>query len=192
MNIAEQVSEKLWAGRTIASTGILRPTRPDRLARIAVAYSKWGASPATGYAIGAIRHPGEPAIIDELGQLTFEEVHRRTNALADSFARAGVRAGDGVAILCRNHRGFIDATIAASKLGANCLYLNTAFAAPQVTEVLERETPAAVVFDEEFTDMVSEGARDVTRFVAWFHGPVTSDDPLREDRIEQGDPSDRQ
>ena len=35
-----------------------------------------------------------------------------------------------MAIMCRNHRGFIDATVACSKLGAHALYLNTAFAGP--------------------------------------------------------------
>ena len=55
-----------------------------------------------------------------------------------------------MAIMCRNHRGFIDATVACSKLGANALYLNTAFAGPQITDVVEREKPVALVYDEEF------------------------------------------
>ncbi len=54
-----------------------------------------------------------------------------------------MRAGDGVAIMCRNHRGFVDASIAAAKLGADLLYLNTAFAGPQLVDVLEREQPDA-------------------------------------------------
>ena len=32
--------------------------------------------------------------------------------------------------MCRNHRGFIEATIACAKLGASALYLNTMFAGP--------------------------------------------------------------
>ena len=43
--------------------------------------------------------------------------------------------------MCRNHRGFIDATVACSKLGAGALYLNTAFAGPQIADVLAREQP---------------------------------------------------
>ena len=43
--------------------------------------------------------------------------------------------------MCRNHRGFVDATIAAAKLGADMLYLNTAFAGPQLVDVLDREEP---------------------------------------------------
>ena len=33
-----------------------------------------------------------------------------------------------MAIMCRNHRYFIEATMACAKLGAVALYLNTAFA----------------------------------------------------------------
>ena len=40
-----------------------------------------------------------------------------------------------MAIMCRNHRGFIEATVACSKLGASALYLNTAFAGPQIADV---------------------------------------------------------
>ena len=46
-----------------------------------------------------------------------------------------------MAIMCRNHRGFIEATVAIAKLGAHALYLNTAFAGPQLTEVVKREKP---------------------------------------------------
>jgi non-ribosomal peptide synthetase component E (peptide arylation enzyme) len=81
------------------------------------------------------------AIVDERGSLTFDEVRRRTNALARAWGEAGVVEGDGVAILCRNHRGLVEAAVACSKLGAHALLLNTAFAAPQVAEVCAREQP---------------------------------------------------
>ena len=45
--------------------------------------------------------------------------------------------------MARNHRGFVEATVAAAKLGADLLYLNTAFAGPQLVDVLEREKPDA-------------------------------------------------
>ena len=99
--------------------------------------------------------------------MTFAEVHRRTNALASQLREAGIGEDDRVAIMCRNHRGFIEATVACSKLGAGALYLNTAFAGPQITDVLAREDPAAVIYDEEFADLVAEGAGARKRFVAW-------------------------
>ena len=65
-----------------------------------------------------------------------------------------MKEGDSVAVMCRNHRGFVDATIAVAKLGADILYLNTAFAGPQLVDVIAREKPAVVVHDEEFTDLL--------------------------------------
>ena len=56
--------------------------------------------------------------------------------------------------MCRNHRGFVDASLAVAKLGADLLYLNTAFAGPQLVDVLEREQPRVVIHDEEFAGLL--------------------------------------
>jgi fatty-acyl-CoA synthase len=110
------------------------------------------------------------AIVDELGSLRFGEVDRRTNALASSLAAAGVSEGDGVGIMCRNHRGFVEATVATAKLGADVLYLNTAFAGPQLTEVVEREGPSTLIYDEEFSGLLEPAGEGRLRFVAWHDG----------------------
>src|SRR5664279_5444629 len=172
---------------------MVAPTRPDKAVRSLAALLRWGPTPAAAYTASAIRYPQCAAIVDELGTLSFEEVDARTNALAHELQRAGIAEGDGVAIMCRNHRGFIDATVACSKLGASALYLNTAFAGPQITDVLAREDPVAVIYDEEFTELVREGAAARKRFVAWSEPgarpPASSPDPLLEDLIARGDSS---
>ena len=104
----------------------------------------------------AARYPHRPAIIDERGSVSFADLDMRTNALANALAGRGIRSGQRVAVMCRNHRGFIEASVACSKLGVDALYLNTSFAGPQVTEVVGREDPVAVVFDEEFASLVRE------------------------------------
>src|SRR3954451_7842181 len=190
MNLLSQVNQKLFTARTLAETGILRPTRPDKALRIANAVRRWGPTPAAGYTASAIRDPHGTAIVDELGTLTFEQVHRRTNALAHSLADAGVKEGDAVSIMIRNHRGFIDATVACSKLGAHALYLNTAFAGPQITEVVKREKPVALVYDAEFEELTHDAGQRRKRFIAWHDGGEAPKDPLLEDLIEAGDPSD--
>jgi fatty-acyl-CoA synthase len=81
--------------------------------------------------------------------------------------------------------------VACSKLGASALYLNTAFAAPQLAEVLSREQPTAVIYDEEFAELVHAGAEGRKRFVAWHEPGMGSSDPLLEDLIARGDPSER-
>jgi acyl-CoA synthetase (AMP-forming)/AMP-acid ligase II len=190
VNVTGQLSQKVFTARTLAQTGILRPTRPDRLARIVHALRRWGPTPAAGYTASAIRHPEATAIIDELGTLTFQQVHLRTNALAHALSDAGVGEGDGVAIMCRNHRGFIDATVACSKLGAHALYLNTAFAGPQITEVVQREKPVALIYDHEFEGLTHDAGVRRKRFISWHDGDEKPKDPLLEDLIAAGDDSD--
>ena len=97
-------------------------------------------------------------------------MHRRTNALAHAFAGMGIGPGDGVGIMCRNHRGFIEATLAAAKLGASALYLNTMFAGPQLVEVTRREGPKALVYDEEFAGLLDGVDEGIERIVAWTDG----------------------
>jgi fatty-acyl-CoA synthase len=178
--------------KTLADAGVIRPVRPDKLARVARELARWGASPAAGIAAAAITHGGDDMVIDEAGSLSFADVHRRSNALADSLAREGIRAGDGVAIMCRNHRGFIDATLAVSKLGADGLYMNTAFSGPQLVGVVERERPAALIYDGEFAGLLTDAAQEIRRFVAWPEdGETIGDDPAIEDMIQAGDDSDR-
>ena len=80
-----------------------------------------------------------------------------------------MQEGDSVAVMCRNHRGFVDATIAVAKLGADILYLNTAFAGPQLVDVLDREKPAVVIHDEEFTGLLA-GAEVAQRVIGWSDG----------------------
>ena len=129
-------------------------------------------------------------MVDELGTLTFEQIHHRTNALAHALSDAGIVEGDGVAVMCRNHRCFIDATVACSKLGANALYLNTMFAAPQITDVVKREGPRAIVFDEEFAELCTMPPRGASASSAGTSPTPSSGDPTLAALIEGGDTSD--
>jgi len=184
----QSVADVVFEARVLREAGILGAVRPDKAARIGTAFLRWGASPATGIATAAIHYPDETALIDERGSLTFEQVHRRSNALAHAFERMGIGYGDGVGIMCRNHRGFIEATLAAAKLGASALYLNTMFAGPQLVEVVRREAPKALVYDEEFSDLL-EGVDDgVERIVGWTDGPC--DVPTLDSLILSNDDSD--
>ena len=187
---ASAAGQAVEAARVFGRAGLIAPMRPDRAARAGRELWRFGPTPAAGYAAAAVRTPGETAIIDELGRLSFAAVHRRTNALAHSLADAGIREGDGVAIMCRDHRGFVEATVAASKLGAHALYMNTAFAGPQLTEVVKREQAAAIVYDEEFSEILTDAGRRRKRFVAWSDDPSQAPDPTLEQLIKAGDERD--
>jgi acyl-CoA synthetase (AMP-forming)/AMP-acid ligase II len=142
--------------KVLAGSGVLRPYPPRRVAMAAALLARWGAGPAGGFAAMSTLVPDRTAVVDELGELTFGELDERSNRLAHALASRGVGPGRGVALMCRNHRGFVEASLAAAKLGADIVYLNTAFAAPQLAEVLDREQPGLVVHDEEFTGLLDE------------------------------------
>jgi acyl-CoA synthetase (AMP-forming)/AMP-acid ligase II len=168
-SMSARARDAAYSLKTLTGSGIVRPYGPLKLAGIASSLRRWGTTPAGGFRALALRNPNGIAIIDERGQVTFGELHRRTNALAHALKARGVREGDGVAVMCRNHRGFIEVSIAINKLGADVLYLNTAFAGPQLAEVLEREEPRVVVYDEEFADLL-EKVDIEERVIGWTDG----------------------
>jgi len=182
------ISDLAFQGKVLHEAGIVEPMRPDKALKIGSTFLRWGASPATGVTTAAIHHPHELAIVDERGALSWQRLHLRTNALAHSLAQMGIGPGDGVGVMCRNHRGFIETTLAAAKLGASALYLNTMFAGPQLVEVMKREGPKALVYDEEFGELLADVDTSVQRIVGWCDGEVS--EPTLESLIEAGDESD--
>ncbi len=184
-----QITHQLETAKVLADAGVIRPMRPDRLWEFLRTLQRWGRTPASGAISLAASYPDDPMIVDELGTLSFSEVNVRTNALAHSLSDEGVVEGDSVGIMCRNHRGFVEATVAVSKLGADAVYLNTAFAGPQLTEVTKREKPRALIYDEEFGGLLEEAGARRKRFVAW-HDSERCPDPTLDELIRSGDDAD--
>ena len=161
------LADGVHIAQTFARAGMLKPSRPDRTARALLGLHRFGPTLAAGYLGAAARYPDAVAVIDELGPITFAEIDRAGNAVARGLAGYGVRPGDSVAVLCRNHRWFIVASIACSRLGAHALYLNTSFAGPQVTDVCDREGATAIVHDAEFEPVIAAAAAGRAAFLAY-------------------------
>src|SRR5215216_2571202 len=189
MDPLKQVTNTVQSLATLTEAGIIRIQRPDRALRTALALIRWGVTPAAGYEASAAQYPDEVGIIDELGQLTCREVSERTNALAHALADDGVNEGDSVAIMARNHRGFVDAVVACSKVGAHALFMNTSFSGPQLSDVADREKPTAIVYDEEFAEVLAEAGKRRKRYIAWAEPEAETKDPTLESLIERGDRS---
>jgi acyl-CoA synthetase (AMP-forming)/AMP-acid ligase II len=159
---------------TLQRAGMIAPMRPDRYLKMAAAMRREGMGMTVGFAGAAQRCPDRPALIDELGTLTWRQLDERINALA--AALQGVESGQPkvIGIMCRNHRGFVEALVAANRIGSDVVLLNTSFAAPAMAEVVNREGVDAAIYDEEFTATVDRALADkpdATRIVAWADGP---------------------
>src|SRR5215207_2718203 len=153
-NPVGRVADGAFLLRVLTNAGVITPVRPDHAGRMLITYARWGNNPATASTLSAIRHPNERFITDELGDITFAEAESRASSLARALSERGVREGDGIALMARNHRGFVDATLASAKLGCNTLFLNTMFSGPQLSDVIEREGPSTLVYDQEFTGLL--------------------------------------
>ena len=161
----------LFTGLTLARAGVLTPIRPDKIVRTLMLLKRWGPTPASGYAISAMREPDRAALHDDGETVTFKQLHEETNAFARGLRELGVSEGDGVAILCRDHAGFVRSSVAASKLGATLLLLNTSFAGPQIAEVCEREQPRVLIYDEEFIPLCAQAADGRATVIGWHDRP---------------------
>jgi len=156
--VTDQARTAALAAKALLQARVFTPVRPDRLIGMGLAVARYGISPGTAYAIGAVRWPDRTAVVDERESLTFAEVHRRSNAIARGLMAEGLHHGDVVAVLARNSAQFLLAVAAATKAGADMVYLNTGFSAPQLADVMRAEKVAMTICDEEFADAVAEAA----------------------------------
>jgi fatty-acyl-CoA synthase len=172
------LSDGIRVTGTLARAGMLRPSRPDRAMRAIVGLRRFGPTMAAGVVGGAARFPHAPAVIDDDGTVTFAELERRSNALARGLAGHGLTEGRTLAVMCRNHRGFLEVAAACSKLGVHIVLLNTGFAGPQVAEVVAREGAGGLVYDREFADTVRGARSGRVCFVADTGADETEDPAL--------------
>jgi acyl-CoA synthetase (AMP-forming)/AMP-acid ligase II len=162
----------MWRARLIA------PMPPGRYLRIASAMRRENMAATSGFASAAQRCPYRPGLVDELGTLTWRELDGRCDAFAAALQRWPGGQPKTIGVMCRNHRGFVEAVVAANRIGVDVLLLNTSFAGPALAEVVAREGADTVVYDEEFSDIVDRALADnsdATRIVAWADNPSAHD-----------------
>ena len=169
--IAVRAGDEAYFASACFRAGIFGLEPPSRLAQMALLLQRYGLLSAS-LGISALRNADRVVMRDELGVITYRELDEETNALANAWHRRGVRAGEGIAILVRNHRGFMQAVFAAAKLGAKIVLLNTSFAGPQIREVAQREGTDMLVVDDEYVPMLEGVEPRRGRWRAWVEEPT--------------------
>ncbi|MGH3715317.1 MAG: AMP-binding protein [Micromonosporaceae bacterium] len=168
---------------------LIRPTRPYEMIQSLLCVRQLG--PFAGAArIAARRNPDRFGLVDDMGALTFHQLDQRSNALARAWLEDGLCSRDVIGVLCRNHRGFLDAVLASAKIGARAVLLNTGFAGRQLLEVAAREQITALVYDQEFAPITWSLPRRVARYLSWITTPASVDAVSLERLIAYTDDSD--
>ncbi len=180
--LAERFGDEAYFAALCLRSGMVGPQLPHQVAQMLRAFDRHGMLGAAT-TTGAIRFGGRTAVIDELGELSYRDLDLRSNALANRWREHGLQPGEGVAVLARNHRGFLDAVFAAAKCGARIILLNTSFAGPQIRDVAGREGTDLLVYDDEYAQALQGIDPPRGRWRAWADEP--GEDTL-ETLIEQG------
>jgi fatty-acyl-CoA synthase len=186
LKLAERAADETYFASLLLRSGVVGLEPPHRIAQLVRAIERYGLLGGSVTA-AALRHGDQTAIVDERGSMTYRELDLNSNALANAWRQHGLQAGEGVAILVRNHRGFLEAVFAAAKCGARIILLNTSFAGPQIREVAVREGTDLLVHDDEYGELLGDIDPPHGSWYAW------TDEP-REDSLDAlikgGDTSD--
>jgi fatty-acyl-CoA synthase len=161
----ERGSAELHYARKMFEAGALKLEPPQNIAAMVADIRRWGEFGMIP-ALNARRNPNGVAVIDDDGELTFKELDDAANAVANGLLGIGVRGGDGLALLIRNHRWFLIALYGAAKVGVRLILLNSEFSGPQIKEVSEREGAKLIIFDDEYTKAVSAAEPELGRLRA--------------------------
>ncbi len=151
--LAERGSSELHYLHKMIESGALRLEPPQNLVGLVTDIRRWGEIGMVP-ALNARRTPNKLAIVDDEGSMTFKELDEAANAVANGLVAMGVKGGDGVAILARNHRWFVIANYGAARVGARTIMLNTEFSGPQIRDVSEREGAKLIIYDDEYAEAV--------------------------------------
>ncbi|WP_198036845.1 AMP-binding protein [Nocardia sp. BMG51109] len=170
MDLLRSLGTRLWSElgylRLCVSSGLVGIDSPVPLLSAGTAMLRYGGLPAL-LRLSAGRYGARNALVDELGSLTYRDLDDRSNRLANEWRKRGLRSGEGVAILARNHRGLLDAMFAAAKCGARIILLNTDFAGPQLRDVATREGADLLVYDEEYEPILGDLSPRRGAYRAW-------------------------
>ncbi|HEX2286746.1 MAG TPA: long-chain-fatty-acid--CoA ligase FadD2 [Mycobacterium sp.] len=153
--LAERGSAELHYARKMFEAGAFKLEPPQNVAAMVADIRRWGEFGMIP-ALNARRTPDRLAVIDDFGEVTFKELDDAAHAVANGLLAMGVRGGDGVAILARNHRWFLVAVYGVARTGARIILLNSEFSGPQIKEVSEREGAKLIIYDDEYCQAVSK------------------------------------
>ncbi|MGK2880214.1 MAG: AMP-binding protein, partial [Mycobacterium sp.] len=86
------------------------------------------------------------ALVQGDTSFTYSAFERRTNQVASSLLRLGVRKGDRVAVLLVNSVEFLEVLLGCAKIGAITVPINVRLAGPEIGYILADSGADAFVF----------------------------------------------
>ncbi|KQB85563.1 AMP-binding protein [Corynebacterium oculi] len=155
--VGEQARSFAHAVPHILRAGVLSMHGPKDLLNWARCYARWGFSVGTFLDTAARYCPERIAIIDDIGTITYAELHRQALRLASALQRRGVDQGVQVAIIARNSRVTPMTLAACTYLGAVPMIINPGSSPQQISRTITDYGAAVVIADAEFIPTLEVG-----------------------------------
>ncbi len=102
----------------------------------------------------ALKFPNQTAIVFESKRLTYNELNRRVNRLANAFSKLGVKKGDKISSMMVNSSQLIEVYFAAAKIGAINVPINYRLVGPEVNYIMGHSNSSTLVYDEELRNII--------------------------------------
>src|SRR3954451_1806995 len=116
--------------------------------------------------------------LDDGPALTWAELRQAELRCARSLHAAGVRRGDRVGMLLRNHVDYFVLYLAVARIGAIAVRMNWRLTPTELTFIINDADLALLVFDRDHTAQVEAMAQDVSvRTYVVHDGATLGEDP---------------
>src|SRR4051794_1163222 len=101
-------------------------------------------------AFWAAENGERPAVISEAGDPTRPEVNANANRLVRALRDRGVKAGDGIALMCSNRPEFMETVAAAQRAGLRLTTVNWHLTGDEAGYIVDDSEATAFVADARF------------------------------------------
>ncbi|WP_426572337.1 AMP-binding protein [Aquihabitans sp. McL0605] len=126
-------------------------------------------------------------------RLTFDQLDQRASRLANLLTANGVGAGDHVALALRNGNEYLEGMLAAFKVRAVPINVNTRYTMDELRYLIDDAAPRVVIHEPDLTDRITSAIEDrsdrpwcLARGEAYEHALAESS-PERPDVVRSGD-----
>jgi acyl-CoA synthetase (AMP-forming)/AMP-acid ligase II len=109
----------------------------------------------------AERDPGRPAFVWGDDVVSYGEANARSDSLAGNLQRLGLGRGDRVGVLMHNRPELLESMFATWKAGGCVVPLNARFRREEIAYHLADPRAGAVIFGEEYRELLAEVAGQV-------------------------------
>ncbi|MBL4584986.1 MAG: AMP-binding protein [Pseudomonadales bacterium] len=107
-------------------------------------------------AIWANNFPDRPAIYSAQGNRTFGELNARMNQVARSFEAAGLKPGDGAALICSNRPEYAETLFAAMRCGIRITPVNWHLTPKEMIHIVNDCEAKVLIGDARMKDNLEE------------------------------------